>query len=115
MNTTAETNDTGPIKIEFVRTRFLTRYECHVCGGNTDKNLVLCEVTQGPYKGLRVCETCLREGNIEERIARHAYELEQAAEELWRLSGRLVVPTYAEWLEAERAADREYDVPREGS
>ena len=46
---------------------------------------------------IRVCETCLAAGNIDDRLAEHACELEAEAAALRKLIGRLRVPTYAQW------------------
>jgi hypothetical protein len=87
--------DDGNIKIELVKSDFLTRYPCSVCGGYTEKVTVLAR-----GHGLLVCETCLEAGNIDERIERHAAALEAMATETRALIGRLVVPSYAEWQAA---------------
>jgi hypothetical protein len=110
MNSTAEainTDDTGPVVLELVRADVLARHYCDVCGGNTHKVRTLCEVRAGPYRGFRVCETCLRVGSITERLEEHAQELERSVGELRALAGRLVVPTFEEWERAEERASRE--------
>jgi hypothetical protein len=87
--------DDGKIKIELVRSDSLTRHPCNVCGWYTEKVTVLAR-----GHGLLVCETCLKAGNIDERIERHAAALEAMAAETRALIGRLVVPSYAEWQAA---------------
>ena len=87
--------DDGKIKIELVKSDFLTWHPCSVCGGYTEKVTVLAR-----GHGLLVCETCLKAGNIDERIERHAAALEAMAAKTRALIGRLVVPSYAEWQAA---------------
>ena len=87
--------DAGKIKIELVKSDFLTWHPCSVCGGYTEKVTVLAR-----GHGLLVCETCLKAGNIDERIERHAAALEAMAAETRAVIGRLVVPSYAEWQAA---------------
>ncbi len=89
-----------PIKFEFVNAAGYIRYPCHICGGNTEKNSILTEVTQGEYEGLRVCERCLEERDFDEKIKKHADGLEEMSRVLRTLIGRLVVPTYDEWRAA---------------
>ncbi len=101
MTTTIPT--TGPIKIELVRTNFFTRWPCHVCGGCTEKVAVLAE---GP-EGLRVCESCLQAGDIDARLEAQAAALDAGARMTRSLIGRLQVPSFAEWSEAENAAEVE--------
>ncbi len=64
------------IKINLVYSRFLTRWPCHVCGGCTDKVEVLAEGHDGDGDTIRVCETCLKAGNINARLEQHAKDLE---------------------------------------
>jgi hypothetical protein len=99
------------ILVELTETNVLTRWPCHVCGGRTAKVDVLAEVLSGPYKGLRVCERCLKAGDIDTRLARQADELEEWVKErvkkLRALIGRLQVPSYAEW----RAYQEQFENP----
>jgi hypothetical protein len=88
--------DTGPIEIRLVRTSFFTRWPCSVCLGYTEKEEVLAE---GPG-GLRVCETCLKRGDIDGHLEQSAVALEQEARNTRALIGRLKVPTFAEWQHA---------------
>jgi hypothetical protein len=91
------------ILVSLVRSRCYTRYPCHICGGTTDKVAVLAEVeTEGDWKGLRVCETCLEAGQdkIDERLQAQIAALESQAAELRPLVGRVVVPTFEEWRQA---------------
>jgi hypothetical protein len=95
--------DDGKIKIELVKSSFLTRYPCNICGGYTEKVTVLAR-----GHGLLVCERCLEAGadNIDERLERYAAALEAMAAETRALIGRLLVPSYAEW-QAAMAAEAE--------
>lgn len=94
---------------EFVRTFcFLTRHSCHICGGCTEKVEILCEVKSGPEKGLRVCEQCLKSGDVEKRLQKNIKRVEEQLEGLRALSGRLVVPTYAQWESECQAAEQRY-------
>lgn len=90
------------IKMELVETTVFTRWPCTICGGVTEKVPILCE---GPG-GMRVCEECLKTGNLDERlrgnIARHEAHIVQLRD----LIGRLVVPSYGDWKAA--CANYEY-------
>src|SRR5262245_48950523 len=83
---------TGPIEIRLVESSFLTRWPCSVCGGTTEKVEVLAE---GPG-GLRVCEGCLKCGDIDKELEQYAQRLAQEAAATRALIGRLKVPTYAQ-------------------
>jgi hypothetical protein len=117
---TQPTNDAA-IEIKLVRSSFLTRWPCTVCGDCTEKVSVLAEapmpdaglpsgwpmnpaarVMSARRQAIRVCETCLEAGNIDERLAGYADRLEASAHALRSLIGRLRVPTYAQW-QAEHA------------
>ena len=98
-NITTETN--GQITIELVETNFFTRWPCTVCGGCTEKVAMLAE-GQDEHGKIRVCENCLENGDIDERIANHADNLEVQVGLIRNLIGRLKVPTFAEWMAAER-------------
>jgi hypothetical protein len=81
------------IDVKLTRTNLLVRWGCTVCGGHTDKEGVLAE---GP-DGITVCAPCLKAGDIDARLGRHAAQLAQAAANVQDLIGRLNVPTFAEW------------------
>jgi hypothetical protein len=83
-----------PINVELTITNTLTRWPCSVCSGCTEKVQVLAEAGT---TGIRVCETCLEAGNIDERLERHAKSLEEGAAKTRALIGRLRVPTFAQW------------------
>jgi hypothetical protein len=87
--------ETGPVKVNLVWSGFYTRYPCNVCGGCTEKVAVLAE---GP-EGLRVCESCLKAGDIDARLEKHIARKEAYVQALRTLIGRLQVPTYQEWLD----------------
>ena len=96
------------IKVELVETNFLTRWPCTVCGGCTEKVPILAESKTGE----RVCESCLRAGNIDERLEQYALvldtALDTAAAATRSLIGRLSVPTFAEWQARCEQHDREW-------
>lgn len=96
------------IKVELVETNFLTRWPCTVCGGCTEKVPILAESKTGE----RVCESCLRAGNIDERLEQYALVLDTAvdtaAAATRSLIGRLSVPTYAEWQARYEQYEREW-------
>src|SRR5579884_2339368 len=124
-------NDKAAVQIELVPTNFRTRWPCTICGGCTEKVAVLAEGVlpngaMGPDANpanpvaqimrrmdapqslgtvIRVCETCLEAGNIDERLARHVDRLESEARELRALIGRLRVPSYEQWKNADRFYD----------
>lgn len=97
---------TKKIELKFERTDVFTRWPCTVCGGCTEKVEILVEAKDTINGGdLRVCEQCLKRGDIDGELGRHADRAEAYAQELRRLIGHLKVPTYAEWeAECERVA-----------
>ena len=105
-NVMSETTKKEPrrIKVELVDSNYLTRWPCTVCGGCTEKVEVLAEAESG---GIRVCETCLEVGNIDEPLEWHAAQLLKRAEWLQSLVGRLEVPTFAEWQDRINQAEDE--------
>jgi hypothetical protein len=104
LNSTTERD----IVVELTNSKAFIRWPCSVCGGGTERVSALAEVLSGEYEGFRVCETCLKAGDIDMRLARRAAHLEQWIKEeveevkeevkaLRALIGRLRVPSYAEW------------------
>lgn len=99
--TNIKQNSSDKIIVSLVSSNFLTRWPCHVCGGHTEKVSILAEVTEGEYKGFRVCETCLETRDFDKKLVETAERLEQQSVELRELVGRLEVPSYAEWHQRE--------------
>ena len=101
---------TNEIEIKLRETNFFTRWPCTICGGCTEKVAILAEGTQqlsddGDNRTVRVCEKCLEGGDgleIDTRLDLHARSLEADAALIRGMTGRLKVPTFAEWCEAER-------------
>lgn len=95
----------GPIRAELVNTNFHTRWECHSCGGRTEKLGTLTEVTHGEAEGFRICETCLEAGDVPARMLKHADELEEWAKKraasLRDIAPRLQWPAWAEFVRKE--------------
>jgi len=106
----------GPIRFSFVKTNYITRWHCDVCGGTTEKESVLCEVTEGPEKGLRVCEQCLKAGQkkVNDTLRGHAESLEEEARYIRSLIGRLKLPSYESRQEALKADEEEFGRALEG-
>ncbi len=98
------------IVFELVQTYCFTRYPCHICGGCTEKVDILCEVTDGEFKGLRICECCLEAGKekVDERLKAQIKSLEGRLSELKSFAGRLEFPTYAKWEERMKQAGRDH-------
>ena len=94
-------NGARKVKAELMKTSFITRWPCHVCGGHTEKVAILTEVPAGEYGGLRVCETCIEAQAIDAGLRRRAAELEGQAEAIRNLIGLLEVPTPQEYHAAE--------------
>jgi hypothetical protein len=90
------------VRTRFKSVRLHNHWPCTVCGGHTSGVNVLNETPDG---AVRVCEHCLKEGRIDERLAMHAERLEKQAQEVRLLIGHLKVPTYDEWLAEERRVD----------
>jgi hypothetical protein len=98
------------IEMKLVESGFLTRYPCHVCGGCTEKEPILCEAEIDGVT-LRVCETCLKAGQeeIDNRLKKHIQKLKDYADDLTRLIGQLKVPTYAEYEAAAEAHAKAFE------
>ena len=88
------------IVFELVETNYLTRWRCHICGGCTEKEPILCEVKSGEYKGTRVCESCLKCGHFDDHIRAQIESLERYAESLKSMLGRIQAPTFEQWQDA---------------
>jgi transcription elongation factor Elf1 len=83
------------IVTQFKSVKLHHHWPCTVCGGHTGAVNVLNEAPDG---AALVCEHCLKDGRIDER-------LETQARETRLLVGRLKVPTYEEWLAEEQRVD----------
>lgn len=94
-----------PVEMKLVRTNCLTRWPCDVCGGHTEKVPVVCENEKHFF---RICEFCLEAGNIDERLAATAAQLEEDAQWTRSFIGCLVVPTYEEWSREVDAFEKEW-------
>ena len=90
------------IVTQFKSVKLHHHWPCTVCGGHTGAVNVLNEAPDG---AVPVCEHCLKDGRIDERLAVHAERLETQARETRLLVGRLKVPTYEEWLAEEQRVD----------
>lgn len=95
---------TNPFRINLVRSSY-HRLPCTVCGGRTEKYCIKAENPRDVSPRIRVCETCLEDGNIDDRLADHAEALEALAIETRALVGLLKVPTFAEWQAANEEAE----------
>jgi aconitase B len=104
---------TKRIKIDLVEGRGI-RLSCHVCGGCTEKGDVLAEGRDDDGDTIRVCETCLKAGDIDARLEQHAKNLVLGAcayaEEIRALIGRLQVPTYQEYQDKIKQLEYEYEI-----
>lgn len=96
------------VRFGFVETRFFTRYPCHICGGVTEKDVIIVEVLEGEFKGLRICPFCLESGDTDGRLQKHIDRLLSEAEELRSLMGRIEAPTYQEWQKKTEEHEREW-------
>ena len=92
------------IRTRFKSVRLHHHWPCTVCGGQTSGVNVLNESPDGT---IHVCEHCLKAGHIDERLAMHAQRLEEQAQEIRLLIGRLKVPSYEEWLAEEQRVNAE--------
>jgi hypothetical protein len=71
----------------------IMRLSCHICEGSYEKEFVLCEVTEGEYRGTRVCRTCIEKGDFDTRLEEKAKRLEEQVVYTRSMIGRLKVPT----------------------
>jgi hypothetical protein len=99
------------IRAELVRTNFLTRWHCHVCGGRTEKNLILCEVPEShpTHGGLRICERCLKSRDFDAKLAEQAAALEAHAASLRGVIGHIEAPSFEDWKHADALANALWD------
>ncbi len=109
--TTQRQAGASEIRAELIRTNLYTRWPCHACGGMTEKVGVLCEVPESHSTAarFRVCERCLEAGDLVERMLGYAEVLEKRAIEVRDIASRLRVPSYHDWLHAERLHNALYD------
>ena len=105
------------IEVKLVKAFGYRRRPCTVCGGWTEKIPILAEGRQdlssgdyhaGEHRIVRVCETCLRLGAIDDRLELHARQMEAAAQSLREMIGRLQVPTFEEWQARCEQHEREW-------
>jgi hypothetical protein len=111
------------IRIGLYQTGESFSYQCAVCGADADAFLV-CAEGRDEVGPVRVCERCLEAGNIDERLAQHAADLEARAateqngkleaeaRDARSLIGRLDVPTIEawRWLASRDAAAQVVDI-----
>lgn len=112
MNDSSNATGLPEIRVNLVRAFGYFRQQCHACGGLTEKVSVLCEGEDENGHTVRVCETCLAEGDIDARILAHVERMERIAANTRALIGRLKVPSYAEWLAACDAVNAEVRAER---
>ena len=88
---------TEKIKMELVKRRHCTR-TCLVCDERMSFQAhIQCECTEGDFEGLLICQTCLKEGNFDERLEAQAARLDASAAKVRQLRGRIVAPSYEAW------------------
>jgi hypothetical protein len=102
--------DRETVELKLVKSGFITRWPCHVCGGCTEKVDVLCEGVDESGNEIRICETCLEaREQIDVKLEKHAEYLNGQAAWLRSLIGRINAPSRAEW----EAAMEAYNVAAE--
>lgn len=98
------------IKAKLVPTHTLIRLLCTVCGSFAERAHIVAEA-QVPCEGgnntVRVCDDCLKSGDIDAILARHADRMESGVRFLRCLIGKLRVPTHAEWEAANNQVELE--------
>lgn len=106
-----------PIKVGLVDKHFWTRWICTLCGDCTEKVSIVAEGRQdlssgdihdGEHRIVRVCEYCLKAGEIDARLELGARQFEAQAQLLREMIGRLQVPTFAEWQARCEQQEREW-------
>ena len=97
------------IKFNLIRTNFYTRRYCHICVGMTEKDEILCEVTEGEHKGTRACPRCLEYRGFDKRLEATAQELEKEAEYTRSLIGRLEIPSFDEYNQRTLGEEAKYE------
>ena len=101
------------IEFEFVQTNFYRRWPCTVCGGTTEKVNTLTEARWSCGNTMRVCESCLKAGNIDERLEQYAEAMDARARAVRGLIGQLKVPSYTDWEAQEDRANIAHDAQDE--
>jgi hypothetical protein len=113
----------GPIEVGLYRCGKSFTYQCAVCGADAEA-FPVCAEGRDEVGPVRVCERCLEAGNIDERLAKRAAdlearatteqnaELEVEARDARSLIGRLRVPTIEawRWLASRYAAAEAVDI-----
>ena len=77
-----------------------TRQPC-ICGGYAEKF-----ETVARDEGITVCRECVRDGDIDKRLVRHAERLEAVARDLRSLIGRVKLPSANEMLKPQPCTKR---------
>jgi hypothetical protein len=120
-----EKNNRKDLVFEMLATNVLTKYQCGVCGGHTNKDLVICSAETGGEYNLVACRHCVKLGNPDERLKRRIEDLkkdtqrmeytikkskkyiEEAKKEIdfcKTFFGRMHLPSCEEWEKAETEA-----------
>ena len=87
------------------QTNFFTRWECHICGGATEKVSTLCEADDG----MRICESCLKTRDFDEQLESRAMRLMEMAEVLRGLIGKIDAPPFEAYQKAEEEYERRWE------
>jgi len=98
---------TDKIAFRLARTNGFTRWPCHICGGETGNDMVLCEAASpfSDHGTLRICPQCLQCRDFDHRLEQHAQGLASQAAAIRSLIGRIEAPSFAEWKREEAATD----------
>lgn len=95
------------IKIKLKQTNYFTHWPCTICGGETNRDAVLCE-GENESIFVRVCPECLSEpDSVDEKIEQRAIESEAYAQKLRELKGNLALPSFEDWESANTAVNDE--------
>jgi hypothetical protein len=94
---------TEKIAFRLVRTAVFTRLPCAICGGETERDAVLCEAASD-HGTLRICWPCLQCGNFDHHLEQRGQGLASQAAAVRSLIGRIEAPSFAEWEREDRAA-----------
>jgi hypothetical protein len=97
--------NTEKIKFQFVDESAYTGFPCNVCEGSTDNDIVLCEVVtdgqnddlQWRFAGTRICESCLKHGDVDSILKTTAETQERTAKLKRELIGNVALPTAEEY------------------
>ena len=104
-----ESEMTKEIKFNLIKSDSLIRQHCHICGCRGEREYIWCQVTEGEYKGTRVCTRCIKNRDFDEVIEKNAQSLEREVEYTRSMIGRLEIPSFEEYNQRTLEEESQYE------